>query len=72
MSSSSKRQQTAAKRNREQLVKERRALKLQKKHDKKHGLVAESPEAADDATEIEAGSAPEIETTPQEAPPSTV
>jgi hypothetical protein len=32
MSSSSKRQQTMAKRNREQAVKEKRALKLEKKH----------------------------------------
>jgi hypothetical protein len=66
MSSSSKRQQTAAKRNREQLVKERRALKLQRKHDKKLGLTPESPESLE-----EADGAAEIETTHQEASSST-
>jgi hypothetical protein len=58
---SSKRQQTIAKRTREQLVKERRALKLEKKQLAREAKAAEratSPTVDDDGDEVAAGDPP--------------
>jgi hypothetical protein len=67
MGSSSKKRQTFAKMTRERMVKERRALKQQKKDAKKMAAAMESPEAGDgmfSAPEVEGETRTDVDTQP--------